>query len=158
MHSHVDWLLTTGRFAVDRSALLSGLAKRLCADGLDLLRINVHTFTLHPEIAMTLHVWRPQEARSEARSTAVLVHEANTHQEFGIVQEIALGYARPGTNPVDNEAFRASPFYVIYQGAPRIRCRIGPDAATFDFPILRDLAAAGATDYVVWPLRLADGA
>jgi len=158
MAAHVDWLLTTGRFAATPADLLSGLASRLCADGLDLLRINVHTRTLHPEIAMKLFVWRPREAASETRVTARIVHLEQTQHDFGIVQETALGYGVAGGGPLDTEAFRVSPFHALYRGgASCVRRRIDRGATEFDFPILKDLAANGATDYVAWPLRLGDG-
>jgi adenylate cyclase len=152
MDAHVRWLLTTGRFAPTPAALLSGLARRLCEGGLELLRMNVQPRTLHPAIAMKLYVWRPHEVPPELRSTARVVESESSQAEFGIVQEIALGHGA-----TTSDAFRVSPFYAIYMGAPRIRARLFADATTFEFPILRDLAAAGATDYVAWPLRLADG-
>jgi len=152
MDAHVHWLLTAGRFAEDPATLLSGLARRLCDDGLDLVRLNVQPRTLHPEISIILYVWRPREASSELRGTARVVEASRSEHEFGTVQEIALGH-----ETVLSDAFRASPFYAIKEGAPRVRARITPDAASYEFPILRDLAASGATDYVAWPLRLGDG-
>jgi adenylate cyclase len=157
LNPHVHWLLATGRFAPTPAALLSGLASRLSTDGFDLIRINVQPRTLHPEIGMILYVWRPSEVTSELRSTAKIVRSAHTHEEFGIVQEIAIGHGASLADAADTDAFRASPFYAIYQGAPRVRSRIVAGVTTFDFPILRDLAAAGATDYLAWPLRLGDG-
>lgn len=152
MDSLVHWLLTSGRLARTPSALLSGLAMRLCADGLDIIRLNVQPRTLHPEIGMMLYVWRPEEAPGELRSRTGVVESALTQGEFGIVQEVGL---RHGS--LDNSAFRASPFHAIYEGAPRVHAPIARGATSFEFPILRDLAAAGATDYVAWPLRLGDG-
>jgi adenylate cyclase len=152
MDATIHWLLTTGRFAAGPAALLSGLAKRLCADGLDLLRMNVQPRTLHPQIGMLLYVWRPREAPAELRSGANVVESALTPGTFGVVQEVALAH---GWSEV--EAFRQSPLHVIYEGAPRVRARIAAGTRDFEFPILKDLAAAGATDYVAWPLRLGDG-
>jgi adenylate cyclase len=156
MNAHIQWLLTTGRFAPSPAALLSGLAMRLCADGLDLTRMNIQPRTLHPEIAMMLYIWRPREGTSEMRSGTPILRSEDTQQEFGIVQEIALPHVAVG-RVTDTDAFRASPFFAIFEGAPRIRSRIAPGATTFEFPILRDLAAGGATDYTAWPLRLSDG-
>jgi adenylate cyclase len=156
MVSHTEWLLTTGRFAKSPAALLSGLAERLAADGLDLIRLNVQPRMLHPEIAMILYVWRPENVASELRSTARVVEAGHTEQAFGIVQEIALGHRALGRDATDTEAFRASPFYALIGGAPRVRSRIAPGQTTFEFPILKDLAEAGATDYVTWPLHMSD--
>ena len=157
MNSYVRWLVSTGRFAPNPAALLSGVAMRLCADGLDLTRMNVQPRTLHPQIAMLLYTWRPLEVASEMRTGTRIVHSEATHQDFGVVQEIALPHGTSGRAATDTEEFRASPFFAIYEGATHIRSRIATGATTFDFPILRDLAAAGATDYAAWPLRLSDG-
>jgi adenylate cyclase len=152
MDTTLHWLLTAGRFAAGPVELLSGLAERLCADGLDLLRVNVVPRTLHPQIGMMLYVWRPREAPDELRKSANVVESAFTPSTFGLVQEVALAH---GWSEV--EAFRQSPLHVIYNGTPRVRARIVAGARDFEFPILKDLAAAGATDYVAWPLRLGDG-
>jgi adenylate cyclase len=153
MDPHLDWLLATGRSSPSLAALLSGLAMRLCGDGLDLLRLNVQPRTLHPQISMMVYLWRPREARPEMRSDANVVDNEHVQVEFGVVHEVALAH---GWQEVD--AFRESPFHRIYDGgAARVRSRIAPGATEFEFPILRDLAAAGATDYVAWPLRLSDG-
>jgi adenylate cyclase len=152
MNAHVHWLLTTGRFASDPAALLSGLANRLCEDGLDVIRMNLQPRTLHPEISVMLYVWRPREGRSELRDTAAVVETTRAQHEFGTVQVTALGHT--ATVP---DAFRTSPFHAIQNGASRVRSRLATDADAYTYPIMRDLAAAGATDYVAWPLRLGDG-
>ena len=58
---------------------------------------------------------------------------------------------------VEEERFLASPFVPIFAGRGGIRRRlIGPDAK-LDFPVLRDLAEEGATDYVAMPITFSDG-
>jgi adenylate cyclase len=58
---------------------------------------------------------------------------------------------------VETDAFIDSPLFVVFQGAGGIRRRLeGPDAR-LDFPVLRELQAEGATDYVAMPLLFSDG-
>lgn len=153
MDTRVRWLLETGRFADGTAALLSGLGKLLCAEGLDVTRMSIQPLMLHPEIEMVVYLWRRREARSELRADAPVVEMASASVDFGLAQEIAMGFG--GT---DTDAFRSSPIYLIFTGAPWVRARIDPAATDVPFPIIRDLRAAGATDYVAWPLRMSDGA
>ena len=157
MDRNVEWLLETGRFAASPAKLVSEVARRLCEDGFDLLRMNVQPRTLNVEVGSILYLWRPVAAPQEMRAGARVVYESVTQQEFGVVHESAIGYGGLGLSAFDTDAFRASPFYKIYAGTPRIRCAVVADAADYEFPILRDLAKAGATDYAAWPLRLGDG-
>ncbi len=151
MNPHVQWLLTTGRFAESPTALLSGLARRLCEDGFDLVRINLQPFTLHPEIEMVLYLWRLKEGQTEMRADAPVVESARLDVAFGVAQEVATAHGG-----IHNPAFLASPIFAILSGAPSVRARIDAGATEFQYPILRDFAAAGATDYCAWPLKLSD--
>jgi adenylate cyclase len=157
MTSHTDWLLSTARFAPSIGRLLSGLARRLCDDGFDLTRMNVQPATLHPEIAMMLYVWRSSEQSVEANKSANLVLNRTMRQDFGLIQEIGLGHREVGKDIYEADAFRASPLFKLHSGAPIVRARIPPHATSFEYPILKDLAAVGATDYVAWPLKFSDG-
>ena len=138
MNDHVRWLLTTGRFADGPTALLSQLAERLCADGFDLVRMNIQPLTLHPEIEAMLFLWRRREVRTEMRSDAKIIESARAEVQFGVAQEFSLGHGA-----THSDAFRMSPIFAIYGGAPCVRERIDPEATEFRYPILRDFAAAG---------------
>jgi adenylate cyclase len=154
MTSHVHWLLTAGRFAPTPADLLSGLARRLCADGFDLIRVTAQPRNLHAEIATMIYTWRPQEAPHEFRGA---IRMRLTQHDFGIVQELAIPHQLTDGRAFKTDAFRTSPFYRIYNGAPIVRAPIVQGSETFEFSILRDLAAEGATDYVALALRLGDG-
>jgi len=53
--------------------------------------------------------------------------------------------------------FRNSPVKVLGQGAASVRRRLDLPSSRLDFPILRDLADQGATDYVAMALRFTSG-
>src|SRR5437868_12235418 len=53
--------------------------------------------------------------------------------------------------------FQASPFAPILRGAAGLRRRLAEPGCKLDYPVLRDLHAEGATDYVAMPFRFADG-
>jgi uncharacterized protein (DUF427 family)/class 3 adenylate cyclase len=134
-HAHgnpfVDWLLRDAWEATTLEELLARLARQLVAQGIPLLRANLLVRTLHPQVMGALHVWTRDEDRVVRSELSHRVREA--------------------------ENFLASPFAHIFEGHGGVRRRLtGPDAK-LDFPILRELAAAGATDYVALPLTFSDG-
>jgi adenylate cyclase len=55
------------------------------------------------------------------------------------------------------EQYLKSPFAVVIKGEGGVRRRLEGPNAQLDFPVLEDLVAEGATDYVAMPLRFSDG-
>ena len=58
---------------------------------------------------------------------------------------------------MQSEQYRNSPFAAIINGEGGIRRRLEGPGARLDYPVLEDLVAEGATDYVAMPLRFSDG-
>jgi adenylate cyclase len=54
-------------------------------------------------------------------------------------------------------AYLQSPIRVIYDGAGAVRRRLEGSGAELDFPVLEEIRALGATDYVVLPVRFTGG-
>ncbi len=80
----------------------------------------------------------------------------------------ALGYTwkRDGSevavNEIPHEVMQSpqylnSPFAMVINGEGGVRRRLEGPGARLDYPILEDLVAEGATDYVAMPLRFSDG-
>jgi adenylate cyclase len=87
--------------------------------------------TLHPQVMGAVHVWsRGQDD----------------------VEVFELEHQRAGES-----RFLESPFVPIFEGRGGIRRHLTGPEAQLDFPILRDLADEGATDYVAMPLIFSDG-
>jgi adenylate cyclase len=125
-----DWILSDGRLIPGTAEFLEELGQALNRAGIALLRSTLHVRTLHPQLLATMYVWRRGERGSQI------------DREHGI--EITAAYLQ-------------SPIRVIYEGAGAVRRRLdGPDEA-LDFPVLREVRALGATDYVALPVRFTGG-
>ena len=122
------WLLEEGRRQDSLADLLDGWCWRLVAAGLPLARMNVSTGTLHPQLIGFGARWTAASGRAE---------------------ELALAHGL-----LESEAYRNSPFMRVYEYGETIRRHLEGDADALDFPVLRDLKAAGMTDYLVMPLLL----
>ncbi len=127
----VDWLMREAWEAANATELTGRLARQMVETGIPLWRINVLLGTLNPMVAGTAYVWNAADGTVEERR---VLHERRQSQ-----------------------AFLDSPLTIIYDGAGGLRRRLeGPDAV-LDFPILAELKAEGATDYVAMPMRFSDG-
>jgi len=134
-HAHgnplVDWLLRDAWEATSIAELVARLARQLHALGVPLLRMNLFMRTLHPQVMGAVHVWTRE-------SDAVEIIELEHHR-------------------ADEGRFLESPFVPIFEGRGGIRRRLSGAQAQLDYPILRDLAEQGATDYAAMPLTFSDG-
>jgi adenylate cyclase len=125
-----NWILSEGRLIPGTAEFLEELGQALNRAGIPLLRSTLHIRTLHPQLLAVMYVWRRGERGSQI------------DREHGI--EITAAYLQ-------------SPIRVIYEGAGALRRRLeGPDE-DLDFPVLREVKALGATDYVVLPVRFTGG-
>jgi adenylate cyclase len=134
-HAHgnpyVDWLLRDAWEASSIAELVARLARRLSAGGVPLQRLNLLVRTLHPQVMGAAHVWS---------------------RETDSVEVVELAH-----HDAEEERFLASPFVPIFAGRGGLRRRLSGPGAVLDFPVLRDLALRGATDYVAMPLAFSDG-
>jgi adenylate cyclase len=122
------WLLTVP--APDVAAFVAALAERATEDGLPVWRMTTGLSTMHPEIGVLRVFWTSQEGSTQ----------------------------RHGPRSVlSTPFFLESPMYTVLNDEEEVRRRLqGPDA-NLDYPICRDLATDGATDYVAWRLAQSDG-
>jgi len=125
------WLIAEGRVQKGPDALLVALGRRLLAQGLPLLRVSFHLQTLHPLLRSRSFVWW-----RESEDVAVADH---------------------GRETVDQPRYLRGPLRPVFNGAGALRCRLDAEPPQLDYPITIDLKRAGATDYVVMPLRFGDG-
>ena len=134
-HEHgnplVDWLLRDAWEAASIPELVSRLARQLRAAGIPVERAALIVRTLHPQVFGTVHLWQRDADR---------------------VESIELAHERSA-----EERFLSSPFVPIFAGRGGVRRRLEGEGAQLDFPILRDLREAGATDYAAMPLAFGDG-
>ena len=127
----VRWLWTEGWPMTSLSDLTGGLARAMVRAGIPLFRFRTTLRTLHPQLAGLSHTWWRDSDRVE---------------EFW-----------PPLTILQEETFRKSPYAVLFEGAGGVRRRLDIPEALLDFPILEELRAEGATDYVALPLVFSDG-
>lgn len=124
------WIITEGRLIPGTAEFLEELGQVLIQSGVPLVRATLHTRTLHPQVLATIWLWRRGE-----RGTQL-------DREHGV--EITAAYLQ-------------SPIRVIYEGAGAVRRRLDGPEDELDFPVLHEVKAVGATDYVALPVRFTGG-
>ena len=124
------WLLAEAWKAQKPDALMDGFCRCLKACGVPLARMTVIIPTLHPQVFATVFVWREESGVRIIYEPYDILHQPK---------------------------FKDSPFAPILRGAGGVRRRLEEPGCKLDYPVVRDLHAEGATDYVAMPFRFADG-
>lgn len=129
MNDLARWILALT--APDVGTFFDALARRLRQLGLPIWRMGTGLSSMHPEVGILSVFWTEEAGVSVRQNPRSL-------------------YA--------TSFFRASPMYALREGGvDELRRRLqGPDAE-LDFPICRELAQQGATEYLAWALPLSDG-
>ncbi len=126
-----DWVINQGLGASDLTALIEGTCLRIEAVGLPLWRLHVSMSTLHPNYEAFGGTWWRDKGF------------AQEHYEHG-------GEERP--------VWRQSPLRAMVEGdLPRMRRHLQGPQAQLDFPILRQLAEQGGTDWLGHLVRFGAG-
>jgi len=128
--SIADWLLTEAWKAAGEEQLMDRFCRCLQDAGVPISRMTIIIPALHPQVFATVLVWR---------------HDAGAktiHEPYDILQ---------------TPRFQDSPFALILRGAGGVRRRLERPETKLDFPVVRDLKAEGASDYVAMPFRFSDG-
>ncbi len=125
------WLLREAWEATSSAELVDRFARQLVEAGFGIYRLNAIIPTLHPQVAGNAFVWRRGESVVDERD---LPH-------YGL----------------KSDAYLKSPLIGIYNGEGGIRRRLEGPNPPRDFPILEELLAEGATDYVAMPMHFSNG-
>lgn len=117
----LQWVADAGLTGLGVDRLIDGFCERLHDAGIRLARANISFSLLHPLIRAENRTWTP----GRAAEAASFPHEN-----------------------VDNVAWRASPFlHMLATGKARLRRRLVGPEARLDFPVLKELAGQGLTDW-----------
>ena len=127
----VDWLLREAWACKTPEILAQTLAEKMKASGIAVSRMSILIWSLHPQIAGKNYLW---------------THAAGEVTTYAPSYEI---YDHPG--------FINSPLRHVSRGLGGVRQKIGVETEQSDFPVIDDLRAEGATDYVAMPLPFSDG-
>lgn len=125
------WLLSEAWEAATTPELVARLGRKLVEEQVPLMRLALIVRTLHPQLLGNAYRWH---RGSETSNQTEVPYEALT-----------------------SSAYLNSPLVPIFDGVGGIRRRLEGDNPVLDFPILRDLQADGATDYVAMPLPFSNG-
>jgi adenylate cyclase len=125
----IDWLLHKGRRLPTREAVVREVCERVRAAGLPIERVAFFLYALHPQYFGVALFWDGTKVT-----------------------------ARPGGHDfLLTDEYRDSPAARISAGERAIRRRLEVPDQQLDFPILRELKAAGLTDYVIAEVVFSDG-
>ncbi len=127
----VNWLWQEGWSLATLPELTGGLGRAMNRAGIPVFRFRTTLRTMHPQLAGLSHTWR---------------RDTDEVEEFW-----------PPLTVMKQDMFLKSPYALIFEGAGAVRRRLDIPEAAFDFPILEELGAMGATDYVAMPLVFDDG-
>jgi adenylate cyclase len=121
-----DWLLEPQRELSESIAVFDEFAWRLVAAGMPLLRVTLHTATLHPQFLGTTITWW----RDTGETVQVM-----------IAHEVA-----------DAIPFEKSPVRRVCYGRETLRRRLDRPDDELDFSVLIELRERGGTDYIALPI------
>lgn len=127
-----EWLLADGAKIPTVKELMKQLSARLIDEGFPIFRLFILIRTLHPQVMGIQYEWR--------RDRGTVTEQLPPH---GILRK---------------SQYLDSPMSAIFDGdAQIIRRRLDTPDTRLDYPILQELLAEGATDYVAMPLTFTDG-
>lgn len=127
----LDWLLGPRAPGRTPEQAFGDLCRALRERGIAIYRVGLFVRTLHPNVAGRAYFWREDRDQVEVDSA--------DHSWFA------------------TEDHLKSPIHAVWtMNAETRRCLADP-ACPMDYPVLADLRAEGATDYVAVPLRFLSG-
>lgn len=127
----IDWLLREAAYLPSPEAFTKALAEKMRDSGIAVSRLSVMMWSLHPMIAGKNYIWEKDEEEVATFAPSYEIH--------------------------DHPSFVNSPLRHVSNGLGGIRQRLGQDNPSASFPIMEDLRAKGATDYVAMPLPFSSG-
>jgi adenylate cyclase len=135
------WIIREGIRGADAAALFDGFCERLVMARLPLWRAFIGMPTLHPQLGGYSYIWRRDLTDVETAQFG----RGNEYEQ--IIENSPFGYL---IRELENSEEAGDPWR-------HLRRRLaGPDAR-LDFPILKDLAAVGASDYFAVVVRFGSG-
>ncbi len=124
----LSWILSDAAGRLDVAGLMDSFCRQLMKAGVPLFRAAAGFKANHPQVYARGVIWTPE-----------------TGAEM-IVREHGIQFT---------SAYTDSPIARIYAGEPAIRRRLSGPPEAQEFPILQELRALGATDYLVLPIHFA---
>lgn len=127
----VDWLLREAWMCPTPEAFTKALGEKMVEHGIAVSRLSLMIWSLHPLIAGRNYIWRRGGDEIETYAPSYELYE--------------------------HPSFLNSPLRHVSKGLGGVRQVIGANAGDDAFPVIADLRAEDATDYVAMPLPFTDG-
>jgi len=127
----LDWLLGPRAPGRTPEEAFGDLCRALRERGIAIYRVGLFVRTLHPNVAGRAYFWHEDRDQVEVDSA--------DHSWFA------------------TEDHLKSPIHAVWTMNAETRRRLADPACPMDYPVLADLRAEGATDYVAVPLRFLSG-
>ena len=127
----LGWLLKEAPAAPSARDLVESFALALLAAGIPVWRLWLSIRTLHPQQLATGYIWE-DNGRGVQQNTV-------------------------GREVLTDPSYLESPVKAVFEGAGGLRRRLEGPQPQLDYPIVRELHAQGATDYVVMPFVFSSG-
>ncbi|MBY5934175.1 DUF427 domain-containing protein [Tateyamaria omphalii] len=127
----VDWLMREAGTLPSPEDFTRAVATKMRENGIAVSRMSILIWSLHPMIAGKNYIWRADTDEVRTFSPSYDIHQF------------------PG--------FVNSPLQHVSNGLGGVRQRLADMDEASAFPIMDDLRAEGATDYVAMPLPFSDG-
>jgi adenylate cyclase len=135
------WVVREGLRGADAAAIFDGLCKRFVSAGVPLWRAFVGMPTLHPQWGGYSYTWRRDLNAIEPA-------------QFGRGAEYEMILLQSPFGRLIRQVEKSGPEDAPWQ---HLRWRLAGPEAQFDYPIFKDLAAAGASDYFAQVVRVGPG-
>jgi adenylate cyclase len=120
------WLNSEARAEASFTRLIDEFGWRLIAAGHSLLRVSIHGGTLHPQFRGSAHLW---------------------WRDCGQTQKIMITYEVADIIP-----YPENPVRRVREGEETLRRRLADKDGPFEFAVLEELRARGATEYFALPV------
>ncbi|MCY6380142.1 DUF427 domain-containing protein [Hoeflea prorocentri] len=127
----IDWIMREAWLCGSPEELTKAIANKLNEDGIAVSRMSVLIWSLHPMIAGRNYVWTKKDNQVETYAPTYDIHK--------------------------HPSFVNSPLRHVTNGLGGVRQNLLSEDIEFNFPIMEDLKAEGATDYVAMPLQFSNG-
>ena len=126
-----EWLVRPARQVASATRVFDEFAWRMLATGMPLLRVTLHSSTLHPQYLGSTFVWWRTTGQTEL---------------IRIAHEVA-----------DQPRYEDYPVRRVSVGGETLRRRLDVPDRELDFATLPELKPAGGTDYIALPIPSAHG-
>lgn len=140
--NYIQWFDENRHATADPSLFFAEFCELLLDEGFDLIRANVGHRALHPQVGAVSLRWSQEKNFIQLPPNAQIVRERIFRYKHGAVYSAAFGH-----DTYTSKGFMDSPMKVVLFDQQAVHCRIEPNATEYRFPILKDLAALGATEY-----------